>query len=163
MKNNSIKIIALFLLCIGFIRVSAQQTVPATGGNATGSGGSSSYTVGQVFYTTNDGTNVSSAQGVQQPYEISIVTSIEEAKGITLQFSAYPNPTYDYVKLDIKNYEIKNLTYSLYDSNGKLLENKKIESSEISVTMKSLVPATYYIKVIQGDKEIKIFKIIKVS
>ena len=55
----------------------AQETVPATGGDATRAGGSSSYTLGQVVYTTNTGTNGSVAQGVQQPYEISISVGIE--------------------------------------------------------------------------------------
>jgi hypothetical protein len=42
---------------------------PQAGGEATGSGGSVSYSVGQVVYTTNTGINGSVAQGVQQPYE----------------------------------------------------------------------------------------------
>jgi hypothetical protein len=70
--------------------VHAQSTIPATGGNAAGNGGSVSYTVGQIVYTTVSGTNGSVAQGVQQPYEISVVTGIEN-KEINLSCSIYSN------------------------------------------------------------------------
>ena len=53
------------------IELQAQEIPIASGAVATGIGGSSSYTVGQVVYTTNTGSNGSVAQGVQQPYEIS--------------------------------------------------------------------------------------------
>jgi len=123
-----------------------------------------SYTVGQVVYTTNTGTNGSVAQGVQQPFEISVVTGIEEAKGITLQCSAYPNPTTDFLTLKVDastSLSIQSMEYQLFDINGKLLENKKVEDDETSIVMSNLVPATYFLKIIQNNKEIKTFKIIK--
>ncbi|MBV1889111.1 MAG: HYR domain-containing protein, partial [Proteobacteria bacterium] len=48
------------------IPISAQESINVSGGDATGTGGSSSYSVGQVFYTTNVGATGSVAQGVQQ-------------------------------------------------------------------------------------------------
>lgn len=161
MKHKKLKIIIMLLLELGLTDLQAQEAIPATGSNASGSGGSTSYSVGQIVYTTNNGTNGSVAQGVQQPFEISVVTAIEETKGITLECSAYPNPTTDYLTLEIENFDLSTLTFSLYDINGKLLENKKIECKETSIIMSNLVPATYFLKVIQCNKEIKIFKIIK--
>ena len=91
---------AIFLLAIGLTGLKAQQATTTSGGNASGSGGSASYSVGQVVYTTNTGAGGSVSQGVQQPYEISIVSGIEE-QGITLTCTAYPNPTTDYLTLKI--------------------------------------------------------------
>ena len=71
MRKNKSKPLALLvagLLCAGLTQ--AQESVNSTGGNATGSGGTVSYTIGQVGYTTNTGSNGSVAQGVQQAYEI---------------------------------------------------------------------------------------------
>jgi hypothetical protein len=48
----------------------SQQTIPTSGGEVTGCGGSSSYSVGQVVYATHTGSNGSISQGVQQSYEI---------------------------------------------------------------------------------------------
>ena len=161
MKKKKTILIGFFLIAFGLKCIQAQEAVSTSGGDATGTGGSVSYSVGQIVYTTNTGTTGSVAQGVQQPYEISVVNSIEEAKNITLSCSAYPNPTTDFVKLNVENYKLENLSYQVYDINGKLLENKKIEGNETKIVMSNLVQATYFIKVIQSDKEIKIFKIIK--
>ena len=161
MKHKRLKLSALLFLGLGLTGLQAQTSVNATGGNASGSGGSASYSVGQLAYTTNTGTNGSVSEGVQQPFEISIVTGIEEAKGINLSVSAYPNPTTDYLTLSIGEFDISNLSYQLYDMNGKLLQNEKITGNQTSIAMGNLVPANYFVKVIQGNKEVKTFKIIK--
>lgn len=161
MRYKKVKLSALLLLGIKLTALQAQDVIPVSGGNASGSGGSVSYSVGQVVYTTNTGTTGSVAQGIQQPYEISIVTGLEGAKGINLVCSAYPNPATDFVKLKIENYKTENLAYQLYDINGKLLKNKKVESNEMIISLENLVHAAYFLKVTDKDKEIKTFKIIK--
>ena len=161
MRHKKLKLSAVLLLGLGLTGLQAQESVNATGGNASGSGGSASYSVGQVVYTTNTGTNGSVAQGVQQPYEILVVTAIEEAKGINLSVSAYPNPTTDYLTLEVKDFELSTLYFQLYDMNGKLLQSEKITGNQTSIVMSNLVPATYFVKVTQGNKEVKTFKIIK--
>jgi hypothetical protein len=161
MRHKRLKLSAVLLLGLGLTGLQAQECVNATGGNASGSGGSASYSVGQVVYTTHTGTSGSVAEGVQQPYEISVVTAIEEAKGINLSVSAYPNPTTDYLTLEVKEFDLSNLSFQLYDMNGKLLLNEKITGNQTSIVMSNLVPATYFVKVIQGSKEVKTFKIIK--
>ena len=160
MQHKRLKLSVVFLLGLGLLGLQAQESVNATGGNASGSGGSASYSVGQVVYTSNTGTTGSVAQGVQQPYEISAVTSIEEAKGINLLLTAYPNPTTDYLTLRIDEFDFSNLSYQLYDMQGKLLRNEKITSNQTSIVMSNLVSATYFVKVVKGNKEIKTFKII---
>ncbi len=50
---------------------------------------------------------------------------------------------------------------SLYDINGKLLESKKIETNETTFSLENFVPSTYFLKIIQNNKEIKTFKIVK--
>lgn len=161
MRHKKLKLSAILLLGLGLTGLQAQESVNATGGNASGGGGSVSYSVGQVVYTTNTGTTGSVAQGVQQPYEISVVTGIEEAKAINLSVTAYPNPTTNYLTLRIDEFEISNLSCQLYDMNGKLLQNEKITGNQTSIVMSNLVPAVYFVKVVQGNAEIKTFKIIK--
>ena len=161
MQYKQLKLSAILLLGLGLTGLQAQESVNATGGNASGSGGSVSYSIGQVAYQTQTGTNGSVVQGVQQPYEISVVTGIEEAKGINLLVSAYPNPTTDYLTLSIDGFDRSNLSYQLYNMNGKLILNEKITGNQTSIVMSTLVPATYFVKVIQRNKDVKVFKIIK--
>jgi hypothetical protein len=159
MRLKRLKTSAILLLGLGLTGLQAQESINPTGANASGSEGSVSYSVGQVIYTTNSGTNGSVVQGVQQPYEISVVTSLEVAKSINL--SVYPNPTTDYLTVSISEFEISNLSYQLYDLNGELLQSEKITSNQTNIAMSNFVPATYFVKVVQESKEVKTFKIIK--
>jgi hypothetical protein len=161
MRNKELRLSTVLLLCFGMFGLQAQQVVTTSGGNASGSGGSVSYSIGQIVYTTNANSNGSVAQGVQQPYEISVVTAIEEAKDINLICSVYPNPTTDFLTLKVMNYDNENLSYWLYDFNGNLLQNKKVEDNECNVSMQNLFSGTYILKVTDNNKVIKTFKIIK--
>lgn len=152
--------VTTFLSCFFAIStVSAQQSVNATGSNSSGSGGSASYSVGQLIYTTNVGANGSEAQGVQQPFEISVVLGTQESKNINL--SAYPNPTIDFLTLSLSESYSSNFSYQLYDMQGKLLQTKKLTSKTTQINMSSYVTSVYFVKVMQDNKEIKTFKIIK--
>ena len=139
----------------------SQESVNTSGGNATGSGGSVSYSVGQVFFNTSESTTGSVVEGVQQPYEISVVTSIEEAIGINLVASAYPNPVTDHLTLRIDDYESFELSYQLFDINGRLLENKQVIGYETIIIMAHFTAGIYFLKVIAINRDIKTFKIIK--
>jgi len=169
------------------LKVQAQETLSAAGGIAIGGGGSLSYTVGQVVYTTNTGLNGSGAQGVQQTYEISVIQGIEksnflktaiinksdssslqatiitDAKLINLKCIAYPNPTNDLLTLSFEYFDsmFVNLSYLLFDINGKLIESKNVKNINTNISMRNLVSATYFLNVLQGNTSIKIFKIIK--
>jgi hypothetical protein len=161
MKHKQIKLIAMLLSTIGLAGLHAQETLPATGGEASGSGGTISYTVGQIVYSTNTGTNGSEAQGVQQPYEIWMVTALDEMKNITLHASVYPNPVSDFLTLKIQSENKVQYLISLYDANGKLFESKKTDGVETSIDMTKYTPAVYYLKVTSNNATIKTFKILK--
>jgi len=161
MRHKQLKLGVVLLLGLGLTGLQAQESVNATGGNASGSGGTASYSVGQVVYTTNTGTSGSVTQGVQQPYEISVVTGIEEAKDITLSVLAYPNPTTDYLQLKVESEKLNDLSYQLFDMNGKLLQNQKLSGTETQINMGNYVPSTYFVRVSSGNQSIKEFKIIK--
>jgi hypothetical protein len=158
MKLKTMKISVLLL---GFgLTAQAQQATTATGGDATGSGGSVAYSVGQIVYTTHTGTKGSVAQGVQQPYEISVVLGIENSL-IDLDITAYPNPTTHFLTLNIGNALSETLHFQLCDLGGKIIERRKISNRTETINMENLATATYFLKVSNANNEIKIFKIIK--
>jgi len=151
-------IVTFFLLGLGVIN--AQETVTTTGGEASGIGGSSSYTVGQVVYTTNTGANGSVTQGVQQPYEIYVTTGVNQT-AINLEMIVYPNPTTNYLTLKVENEHIERLTYQVIDLQGKVIENKKVTADNTIIKMEALPKATYFLKVTDNNKTVKTFKVIK--
>lgn len=161
MQHRQLLLHVILLLIIGVTGLHAQEAISAAGGDATGSGGSVSYTIGQVGYTSNTGIDGSVAEGVQQPFEISTISGIEEARGINLNCLAYPNPTTEFLFLKVDNYNKENLWYKLYDITGRLLENKKIVDIETTIGMIDFLPATYFLKVLDNNKVVKTFKIVK--
>ena len=158
MKQKKIKL-SILLLGLG-LTAQALQATTATGGNASGSGGTVAYSIGQIDYTTNTGTTGSVVQGVQQPYEISIVLGID-IHSINLELTAYPNPTTNYLTLNVGKVELSTLNFQLYDIIGKLIESRKIISSTETIGMENLPSATYFLKVSNNNNEVKTFKIIK--
>ena len=158
MKHKKVKL-SVLLLGLG-LTTNAQEVTTTTGGNASGSGGTVTYSVGQIVYATNTGTNGSVAQGVQQTYEISIVLGIED-NSIKLELTAYPNPTTNYLTLNVGKAELSILNFQLYDMGGKLIESNKITSTTETIRMENLPSSTYFLKVTNNNKEVKSFKIIK--
>jgi hypothetical protein len=151
-------ILAACLLCAVFT-IQAQQTIPTSGGDATGSGGSSSYTVGQLVYTTNTGSGTV-IQGVQQSIEL-FTLSNPELTTVNLSAVIYPNPTSDYVMLKISDTALDNLSYNLIDINGKAISNGSFTNGDSQINMQQLPVGMYILKVSQSNQELKTFKIIK--
>lgn len=156
MNTKKIKIVVLSLLGFGLQTAQAQQATTATGGDASGNGGTVAYSVGQIVYNTNTGKNGSVERGMQQSYEISIVLGIEDSS-----ITAYPNPTTNFLTLNAGNAELSTLSFQLYDIRGKLIESRKIISSTETIGMENLASAIYILKVSNNYKEVKTFKIIK--
>ena len=154
--KKTITSVAFLLLGLGGLH--AQESPTAAGGDATGTGGTASYSVGQVVYTTATGTNGSVAQGVQQPFEISVTVGIKETS-INLELSVYPNPTTDYLTLKVD--DNSDLNYQLYDLQGKIIANKKVTNATTIIKMEELAKALYFLNVTKNNKVVKSFKIIK--
>ena len=166
MKNKFKKLSTISIIFLGLtnLQIQAQEAISTTGGDSNGSNGSVSYSIGQVVYSTNIDVNGNSvSEGVQQPYEISVTTSIPEAKDISLKLSAYPNPTTEYLTIKVEDYKFAELKYLFFDINGKLLKTVKATGKETNIKVNNLIPANYFVKVIDSNKEIKVFKIIKIN
>lgn len=154
-----IKTITLIAFFTGFT-LHAQQAIVASGGNATGTGGSASYSIGQVVYTTHTGSNGSISQGVQHAYEIFTLGIKDTTMNISL--IAFPNPTIENLTLQVNDYNNEQLIYRLFDIQGKLLSNGKIVAQQTQIVMGRLPAATYLVHVVnQTNKKIQSFKIIK--
>jgi len=161
MQYKKVTLFAVLLSGFGATGLYAQHSVNTTGGTAAGSGGSVSYSVGQMTYHTHNGTQGTLTEGVQQPYEILIGTGLAEAEGIHLLVSAYPNPTTDYLTLKVKEVELSGLSFHLYDMQGRVLQANKLTGTETQIDMSRYAPSTYFVKVFSDDRLVKEFKIIK--
>lgn len=148
------------MLLLGMLKMQAQQTTVASGGNATGAGGKISYTIGQIVDKAQTGSTGTITQGVQQPFEI-VTLSGEEFAGIKLEAVVYPNPTISNVTIKISDSNLENLNYQLFDIQGKLINEGKISNEETFLNMETYTVSTYVLKINSATKELKTFKIIK--
>ena len=151
-----------FIVCLVLANQSlySQQTVSASGGEALGSGGSSSYTVGQVFYSTITNSTGTVTQGMQQTF---VFQTLSNPELLTVQLTAvtYPNPTTDFVVLKITDSALENLQYTLIDLNGKTIVSKPITTSSTEIIMKNFSTGVYLLKLTKKNQPLKTFKIIK--
>lgn len=138
----------------------AQESVVVSGGSGSGIGGSSTYSVGQVVYTEIGGNSGFAIQGVQQPYEISVL-SLEEHPNIRLEAIVYPNPAQNNIILKIVSSEQQNYKYELFDTRGRLLLQNLTTGIETSIPLESFPSSTYILMVRSGKSLLKSFKIIK--
>lgn len=149
-------VITFFFQLISF----AQSNTVASGATASGATGSATYTIGQVNYQTNTGSNGTVSQGMQQAFEI-VTLSTNILPQIQLTAVIYPNPTVHNVTLSIKEYDLTNLKFQLFDIQGRIISNGKITQSETEIEMSSLAAAQYFLTVSDNSSNIKTFKIIK--
>lgn len=150
----------LFLFALGYcLTIQSQSNIVTSGGDATGSGGSSSYSVGQLVYTTITGSGTVT-QGVQQSVEL-FTLSNTELTTVNLTAVTYPNPTTDYIVLAITDATLSDLSYALYDLQGRAVTKGLTTQSTTQIDMQSLATGTYILKVNQNNKALKTFKIIK--
>ena len=156
MNNKIITSAAILLLSIGSLQ--AQQAANSAGGNASGQGGTSNFSVGQTVYTTASGTGGSTSQGVQQAYDIEVLTG-DELSDISLNMNAYPNPTTSNLTLTVA--DISDLSYKLYDLQGNEVESNGIADQATQINLEEQSTAVYFLKVLQNNTPLKIFKIIK--
>ena len=147
------------IICLSANVALAQQSVIATGGDATGSGGSVSYTVGQIDYQTNDGSGGSSSEGVQQPYEIFIV-GITENLTLKRDIQVYPNPTNDFLFLELDEIGDQ-MQMIMYDENGKEVLVQKINTERTRIQMNNQSTGMYLLNITENNKLLESIKIIK--
>ena len=156
MKN----IVLLLMLFASSLMLFGQEVVTTSGGEGSGSGGSVSYTVGQVTNKLLNNENHSVVEGVQQPYEISTETGVELAD-ISVSMKTFPNPAKDILTLQINDFNIANLQYKLYRMDGKLIKSGQVKGIETNINMSKVTAAVYFLSVNKDGKTIKTFKIVK--
>ena len=155
-------LLVILALCFATSITNGQNTCSTCGGNGIGNGGTFSYTIGQLAYTLKGDANLSIMEGVQQPFEILIISGIENPE-IELEMLVYPNPVLEKLKLQVNASELghSKFIYQLYNLSGTLVKENEISSSLTTIDMSGLIASTYFLKVVKEKEALKAYKIIK--
>lgn len=165
MKKIEVLILStlVLLLSLQSQNLVAQSETISVGGKASGQGGTVEYSIGQVVYGPTASEDLwTISQGLQQPYIIQAITALENSD-IGLSYKVYPNPTRDFILLNIdkENTFPEGSFYSIFDVEGQLIKDGEIRSRETLIPMKELQDGTYLIKAFLNNEEVKVFRIIK--
>ena len=158
MKSFNMKIVLSLLIIFFSNQLFAQSNTLSSGGYSTGSGGSSTYSVGQIFYQSNNGNTHIETQGLQQPFEILIITGVSNK---AIKAYCYPNPTKENLIIEIEDNGLLNRNYDLKDENGKIILTGLLNIDKTIIDLKSLNPSIYILSIRSENSIEKSFKIIK--
>jgi hypothetical protein len=140
------------------------ETLVASGEDASGGTGSVTYSIGQVFYTYMSESVYNVSQGIQQG-ELSnnTLTNDEDSIVPKIEVYMYPNPTTDYVTINMQGYQAEGsqLSYQIYDLQGRLLKQNAAVQSETQINVTDLRASIYLLKVYNNNTILKTFKIVK--
>jgi hypothetical protein len=139
----------------------SQQSTVSGGGEAAGSGGSVSYSIGQAAYATNASTSGTVTQGVQQPFEIFVVSGLPDLYS-SISATLFPNPAHSSVilSMEVSNRET---VFQLTDAGGKLIRSGNIIAKKTSIDIQGLAEACYHLNVLVSNEVVKTFKLIKTN
>ena len=155
--KKSILPLVLLMSC-GFCSF-AQNAISSTGGHFKTTGGSTSFTVGQVAYVLKKGNGSYLNEGVQQVYTKK-TTPVEELVYLK-EVQLYPNPTQETMTLILSSKEDVQVRYTIMDYLGKEIKYGIILSEKSEISLRDLPSGNYFIS-LKSKKEIRIFKMVKI-
>lgn len=149
------------MLCVG-----QTATISASGANTytwnTGMNGIS-ITVSPTTSTTYsvNGTDLNGCKNSSTiTQSVNVCTGIELLNQPT-NIYIYPNPTNELVNIDLGMLNLKSIQIELLNTLGEILINKNINTQYSSIVMKDLPIGIYFIKIIQNNRLINYYKVIK--
>jgi hypothetical protein len=152
MKKNAL----LLLTLITTLSVSAQEVVSTQGDSYSNANGSIDFTIGEVVINTGtDGTN-DLTQGFHQTN-----WNFLGVEDFAPNYEAiiFPNPTEDV--LNIKTSMFENVTYTLYDAQGKLVLQDILSAEQTPIQVSQLATGNYSLTLTNETQNLKTFKLVK--
>ena len=148
------------LLLFGALALSsvtyAQEIVSTQGDSYTNGSGSIDFTIGEVVINTvTDGTNDLTLGFHQTNWNFLGVEDFAP----NYEAIIFPNPTEDV--LNIRTSAFENVTYTLYDAQGKLVMQDKLSAEQTPIQVSQLAPGSYSITLNNETQILKTFKLIK--
>nr|WP_294862741.1 T9SS type A sorting domain-containing protein [uncultured Fluviicola sp.] len=152
MKKNTIVLFSLFAA----ISVSAQEVVSTQGESYSNASANINFTIGEVIINTGTDGTKDITQGFHQTnWNFLGVEDFAPDYEVTI----FPNPTQDV--LNIKTSSYMNVTYTLYDAQGKLVMQNLLSSEQTPIQVSQLASGSYSLTLNNPDQQLKTYKLIK--
>ena len=152
MKKHTLVLFSFF----ASLAVSAQEVVSTQGDSYSNASGNIDFTIGEVIIAAEtDGTN-DITQGFHQTN-----WNFLGVEDFAPNYEAiiFPNPTEDVLKIRTSTFE--NVTYTLYDAQGKLVMQDKLSAEQTPIQVSQLAPGAYSLTLNKETHNLKTFKLVK--
>ena len=152
MKRHTLVLFSFF----ASLAVTAQEVVATQGESYSNASANIDFTIGEVIINTGtDGTN-DLTQGFHQTNWNFLGV---ENHAPNYEATIFPNPTEDV--LNIKTSSFENVTYTLYDAQGKLVMQDILSAEQTPIQVSQLAPGSYSLTLNNETQNLKTFKLIK--
>lgn len=159
MLGKGSRIGIIYFLVFWSYQANAQQLVGSSGNSIQSEEGALSWTLGEPVSFALMGDDYSLTQGFQQ--SSIIITEVKNPIEVVYKIKVYPNPVLSVLTIQTVEFDLSDIAFKLFDSMGRVVRNGEILASNTQVSMEHLVPSVYYLKIYNGYKELKTFKVIK--
>ena len=150
------KITFVLFSLLSTLAVTAQEVVATQGDSYSNASVNIDFTIGEVIINTGtDGSN-DLTQGFHQTNWNFVGL---EDHSPSYEATIYPNPTSEV--LNIKTSTFENVTYTLYDAQGKLVMQDILSAEQTPIQVSQLAPGNYSIILNNETQNLKTFKLVK--
>ena len=143
-------------MLLASITAKAQEVVSTQGDSYSNGTANIDFTIGEVVINTGtDGTN-DLTQGFHQTNWNFLGV---EDHAPSYEATVFPNPTSEV--LNIRTSTFENVTYTLYDAQGKLVLQDKLSAEQTAIQASQLAPGSYSLILNNRTQNLKTFKLVK--
>lgn len=145
MTKQSVNISFLGIFLLSSLNGLGQESVVTAGDDFSFSSGSVSFTIGEPIIETFSSSNLHLTQGYQQGV---IFTAAINEFNDDLVISAYPNPTFSELNMELNNWA-NDCAYTLIDESGRIIfEGSLSPASKNTLHLQQLASGFYYLNII---------------
>jgi hypothetical protein len=150
-------ILLVFYINTSYSQINTLQVIGASGSNDSNGNIQLDWTVGETIINIGSNSNNILTQGFNQ--SVLLITDLEEIVKSSIMIQ--PNPTSDYLILNIPDKELNDTYYSLIDINGKVILEDKIKHNQTRISFIDYSKSIYFFNVFSKNEMIKTFRVIK--
>lgn len=134
----------------------SQEVISTQGDSYSNANGSIDFTIGEIIINTvNEGSN-DITQGFHQTNWNFLAI---EDHAPDFEVSIFPNPTEDVLNIRTETFE--NISYAIYDQQGKLVLSDILSATLNPILVNHLAPGSYSLNLYDKTQTLKTFKLIK--
>ncbi|NNC95267.1 MAG: T9SS type A sorting domain-containing protein [Chitinophagales bacterium] len=163
MPYNLNTLFALIPCLLFSLSIYSQEVITTAGEQNKSAEINVSWTIGEEIIETFSSQEVILSQGFNQS-DIQIIL-LEPQEDPSFNIAVYPNPSTNSISIDIG--EIEDVSqgsiynYQIFDLNGQQIIHGQLFDRSSEISIRTLVPAVYILKLYGDKKELASFKIVK--